>query len=1339
MTSADDGGEDRARATPAVERLAGSFGPNAWLVDDMYDRYVENPASVSESWRDFFSDYHPAPLPAPMSTLARGVAAAQQEALRLDGSPEAVAEPTSDRAAVPEPWATTSPTGAPPARSGPSASPAAAPTSAPPALAPTGRLAARQAPEAAAPATAVATAPSGGPVAQPPSGPPSAAGGRADGDRAVPLRGAAARIATNMAASVSVPTATSVRTVPAKLLEVNRQILNNQLARTTGAKVSFTHLIGYAVVRALGAVPALNATYVEEEGADGRTAPGVVRHSHVGLGLAVDVARPDGSRTLMVPCIKDADTLDFRSFVLAYEELVRKVHAGKVSPDDFSGVTVSLTNPGTLGTVQSVPRLMPGQGAIVGVGALTNPAGFEAADPNLLAELGIGKVVTITSTYDHRIIQGAESGLFLAQVAQRLTGGHGFYDDVFEAMAVPYKAVQWHTDAASADNADREHQRLVKQVHVQTLINMYRVRGHLIAHLDPLDAEPPGIHPELDPLTYGLTIWDLPRRFVADGLAGRDWATLDDILHILRDAYCRTLGIEYMHIQEPEQKRWIQEHVEGVDRALTPDEQQHALDRLSAAEVFERFLHTRYVGQKRFGLEGAESLIVLLDTLLDEAARSGAAEAVMGMAHRGRLNVLANIVGKSYREIFEEFEGNLDPESVQGSGDVKYHKGAVGKFTGRSGIELLVSMASNPSHLEAVDPVVEGMARAKQDRLEPPTDGTAAATAMAGQSETRFPILPVLVHGDAAFAGQGVVAETLNLSGLSGYRVGGTVHIVVNNQVGFTTAPGAARSSVYPTDVAKMVQAPILHVNGDDPEACVRAARLAFGFRQEFHKDVVIDLVCYRRHGHNEGDDPSYTQPLMYQRIDAKRSVRKLYTESLVRRGDITLEDAERALEAFNSRLQSVLDEVRAESPPPPPRLAAPDRAGPEIPAVTTGVPDAALLDLARRTTTVPEGFTLHPKLVRQFAHRAELVAAGQVDWALGEQLAIGSLLSEGVDVRLTGQDTRRGTFSQRHAVLVDYANGEEFVPLAHVGPTGVGRPGRFTVRDSLLSEYAAVGFEYGYSVEAPQSLVAWEAQFGDFVNGAEIIIDNFLVAAEDKWGQHAGLALLLPHGYEGQGPEHSSARIERFLSLCARGNLRVTVPSTAAQYFHLLRAQVRRIPATPLIVVTPKSMLRAAQSRSAIAELTSGSFAEVIDDEVDPGPVRRVVLCSGKVAHDALHRRDQRREGTAPAPVARGDEVFSLPPEAVAVVRVEQLYPWPERRIGEVLARYPQAEDVVWLQEEPENMGAWPFVHGRLHRLLRDRYTLRHVSRPESASPATGSGALHALEQADILDRAVG
>ncbi len=1242
MDAADAADESGRSEDRRVASGSGTFGPNAWLVEDMYDRFRSDPESVSASWREFFADYRPVGAgPAPVGT----------------GAP---AQPA-------------------PGGSGSTATGGSEPSVRPP---------------APAPGTEPASL----------------------------LRGAAGRIVANMEASLGVPTATSVRVVPAKLLEVNRTILNNQLARTTGGKVSFTHLIGYALVKGVIAVPAMNAAFVAD--ADGKGTPGVIRRRHVGLGLAVDVEKSGGSRTLLVPCIADADARDFRGFVNAYEELVRKIHTNKIAPDDFAGVTVTLTNPGTLGTVQSVPRLMPGQGLIVGVGALGFPAGFEAADPRMMADLGVGKTVTLTSTYDHRIIQGAESGLFLAHVSECLMGRHGFYDDVFASLEIPYEPVRWQKDVNDpVDDGEGGHQRLIKQVHVQTLINMYRVRGHLIAHLDPLDAEPPELHPELDPLHYGLTIWDLPRNFVADGLAGKDMATLDKILGILRDAYCRTLGVEYMHIQDPDQKRWIQQHVEGVPSRLSSDEQRHILDRLNAAEVFERFLHTRYVGQKRFGLEGAESAIVLLDAILNEAVHEGLHEAVMGMSHRGRLNVLANIVGKSYGEIFEEFEGNLDPDSVQGSGDVKYHKGAQGVFVAGSGGSIPLALASNPSHLEAVDPVVVGMARAKQDAL-----GGEKGSGPRFEEGTGvpFPILPILLHGDAAFAGQGVVAETLNLSGLAGYRTGGTVHIVINNQLGFTTAPEAARTSVYPTDVAKMVQAPIFHVNGDDPEACARAARLAFGFRQAFHKDVVIDMVCYRRHGHNEGDDPSYTQPLMYTLIDAKRSVRKLYTETLVRRGDISLEVAEQALDDFGARLQAVLDETRAEAEavagvtPVLPEYVVPDL---WIPPVETGVDSSVLNRLATEVRSVPEGFVLHPKLARQFEQRDKVVADGEIDWALGEALAFGSLLLEGVNVRVTGQDTRRGTFSQRHAVLVDHATGQEHVPLAGL------QGGRFTIRDSLLSEYASVGFEYGYSVEATDDLVAWEAQFGDFWNGAEIIVDNFLVAAEDKWGQKSGLVLLLPHGYEGQGPEHSSARIERFLTLCARGNLRVTEPTSSAQYFHLLRSQVKTADRKPLVVFTPKSLLRSRLARSPIEAFTSGSFAEVLDDPAsaqegfDPDGVTRMVLCAGKVAYDALERRDQLGEaGTG-----------------VVVVRVEQLYPWPKANLQEILDRYPNAGELVWLQEEPENMGGWNFVHSRLHRLLRDTHTLRHVSRAESASPASGSAALHRLEQEDLLARAIG
>jgi 2-oxoglutarate dehydrogenase E1 component len=1276
----------------------GAFGPNAWLVDDMYEQFRLDPSSVSDSWREFFADYTPPGFPA------------------SDPTADAAAERAANGGPAPAPGATAvgpardaTANGGPSARNG-------APVSG-------GSTQSAPVPTPAAPI------PTAGPA-------PTATPGPVSGDPAesdsppLALRGAAARIAVNMEASLAVPTATSVRSVPAKLLEVNRSMLNQHLVRNSGMKVSFTHLIGYAVVQALQAVPALNSSFVDT--IDDRGTSGVIHHKHVGLGLAVDLAKSDGTRTLLVPVVRNAESLDFRAFVVAYEDMVRRVHTQKVTPDDFVGATVTLTNPGTLGTVQSVPRLMPGQGAIIGVGALGFPAEYQAADRRSLAALGVGPVVTFTSTYDHRIIQGAESGLFLSYLAECLTGEHGFYETVFAAMDVPYEPVRWQADVNAVDS---EHQRLVKQVRVQSLVNMYRVRGHLIADLDPLSAEPRHLHAELDPTTYGLTLWDLDREFVVDGLAGRDTLRLAEALDILRDAYCRTLAIEYMHIQDPEQKRWIQHHVEGVPATLSPTEQRHILDRLNAAEAFERFLHTRYVGQKRFGLEGAESTIVLLDTLLDEASTSGMAEAVLGMAHRGRLNVLANIVGKSYGEIFREFEGDLDPDSVQGSGDVKYHKGASGTFRGHSGTALAVTLASNPSHLEAVDPVVEGMVRAKQDGL--PADQS-------------FGVLSLLIHGDAAFAGQGVVAETLELSQLAGYRTGGTVHVVVNNQLGFTTAPESARSSVYPTDVAKMVQAPVFHVNGDDPEACVRAARLAFGFRQTFHKDVVIDIVCYRRFGHNEGDDPSYTQPRMYAIIETMRSVRKLYTEALVRRGDITMDEAEQALSDFQARLQAALDETRQAAPPPPATLPPAPAPAPVV-EVPTGVDHKTLEELVVATTSVPDGFTIHPKLLRQFQQRAAVVAEGEVDWALGEALAIGSLLLEGTNVRLAGQDTRRGTFSQRHAVLVDYATGSEWVPLAHLGGAAVGH---FSIHDSLLSEYAAVGFEYGYSVEVPEALVAWEAQFGDFANGAQIVIDNFLVAADDKWEQRSGLVLLLPHGYEGQGPEHSSARIERFLTLCARGNMRLAQPTTAAQYFHLLRSQARGAGGQPLVVFTPKSLLRARPSRSPIDELETGSFRPVLDDPatsggatgatsaptgqvetavIDPAGVRRVLLCSGKIAFEAMARRDQLVADPSGLPSP------AVAPGSVAVIRVEQLYPWPEDDLAAVLVRYPSATEVVWLQEEPENMGAWSFAHGRLHKLLRDRFTLIHVSRAESASPATGSAALNHLENEDLLARAFG
>ncbi len=1229
-----------------------TLGPNAWLVDEMYDQYREDPSSVSESWQEFFADYQSDHEVGAATGGAPPEGEAEASAVAANGAASTEAK----------------------------AAPSAKPASVSPATQTNGATKPSETPE---PAGAGAKTP----AAQPEHDP---------GD---PLRGAAARIVSNMEASLGVPTATSFREVPAKLLEVNRRVINGYLSRTRGGKVSFTHLIGYAVVRAIAdAVPNMNNAFVEA--ADGK--PRVVHHPHVSLGLAVDVAKKDGSRTLLVPVIKDADTLDFRGFWGAYEDLIRKVRSNKLTPDDFAGATVSLTNPGTIGTVQSVPRLMPGQGLIVGVGRLDYPATYQGADPETLAQLGLSKVMTVSSTYDHRIIQGAESGLFLKHVSDMLMGEDDFYVQVFRSLGVPYEAVQWRRD----DNPiDQEEARVEKQMQVARLVNMHRVRGHLIADLDPLAWKEPHMFSELDPATYGLTIWDLDREFLTDGVAGARTMKLGDLLHVLRDAYCRTIGIEFMHIQEPEEKAWVQAQVEGVDATLTQEEQRHILGRLNAAEAFEKFLATKYLGQKRFGIEGAESAIPILDALLERAAGDHLDGAVMGMSHRGRLNVLANIVGKSYEQLFKEFEGYVDPDSTQGSGDVKYHLGQTGKFQSRLGDEIRVDLAANPSHLETVDPVVVGMARAKQDVINEPE---------------AFSVLPLLLHGDAAFAGQGVVAETLNLSTITGYRVGGTIHLIINNQLGFTTAPDAARSSEYCTDIAKMVQAPIFHVNGDDPEACVRVARMAYDYRQRFHKDVVIDMVCYRRHGHNEGDDPSYTQPLMYKRIDARRSVRKLYTESLVKRGDISMEEAEHALDDFQTRLQSALDETRSHAPEAEVRAKPPEPAVGVLPHVQTGVEAAELDRLYQRLSTPPQDFTVHPKLLKQFQARDQMFQGGEVDWALAELLAYGSLLEDGHNIRLSGQDTRRGTFSHRHSVWVDYESGAEWSPLAHLS----GDQAKIWIYDSLLSEYAALGFEYGYSVEAKESMVIWEAQFGDFANGATIVVDQYVAAAEDKWGQTSGLVMLLPHGYEGQGPEHSSARIERYLTLCAEDNLQVCNATTAGQFFHLLRRQMARQIRRPLIVFTPKSGLRARTTRSPVQALTEGTFEEVLDDDRfgpagdgDASAVRRVVFCSGKIGSEAIAARDA------------GDL-------AAAVLRVEQLYPWPKVRIGEILERYTGASEVVWLQEEPDNMGPRVFVQERLRPLVPDGVGYREVSRVGSGSPATGSHTIHVQEQKDLITR---
>ncbi|MEX2394733.1 MAG: multifunctional oxoglutarate decarboxylase/oxoglutarate dehydrogenase thiamine pyrophosphate-binding subunit/dihydrolipoyllysine-residue succinyltransferase subunit, partial [Actinomycetota bacterium] len=1026
-------------------------------------------------------------------------------------------------------------------------------------------------------------------------------------------------------------------------------------------------------------------------------APHVVRHKAINLGLAVDLERKDGTRTLLVPNIRDASSLDFAGFHATYEDVIRKVRSGKITPADFDGTTVTLTNPGMIGTVLSVPRLMSGQGAIIGAGAIGYPTEYKGTDPATLAALGVGKTVTLTSTYDHRIIQGAESGEFLDVVESLMSGEERFYDEIFRALDIPYEPVRWMRDTGGSVLTHGTDPTAMKGARVLQLINIYRVRGHLIADLNPLMREARR-HTELDPAYYGLGMWDLDREFFTDGFGGKHRSTLREVLDVLRAAYCGTVGIEYMHIQEADEKRWIQDRVEAVDHTLGREEKLQLLDRLNAAEAFERFLHTKYVGHKRFSLEGAESLIPMLHFLLDEASDAGANEVVMGMAHRGRLNVLTNIVGKGYVQTFQGFEGDIDPRTTQGSGDVMYHLGATGTHTSAKGNQFAISVASNPSHLEAVNPVVEGMARAKQNLV--PTD------------DFRDAVIPVLVHGDAAFAGQGVVQETLNLSQLHGYRTGGTVHIVVNNGIGFTAGPESTRSSVYATDVAKMIQAPIFHVNGDDPEACIWVTRLAFAFRQAFHKDVVIDLTCYRRWGHNEADEPAFTQPLMYAKIDEHRSVRKLYTEALVNRGDITVEEAERALEDFRGRLEQALEETRSTSPPtkaiaPPP--LPPKGVRPHFP---TSVDRAVLEHIVEALGTYPDGFEPHPKLQKILERHLGQFEADQIDWALAESLAWGALVLEGKTVRLSGQDSRRGTFSQRHSVLIDHRTGAEhlrFQPLAEEGG------GRALLYDSLLSEYAALGYEYGYSVADPNALVQWEAQFGDFVNGAQIIFDQYIAASEDKWWQTSGVVLLLPHGFEGQGPEHSSARIERFLTGCAEDNIQVAYPTFPHQYFHLIRRQVYMPERKPLVVFTPKSLLRHPAARSGKDALSSGSFEEILADPAELSDVRRVLLCTGKVAVDPEARR---REGNL---------------TDIAIIRVEQLYPFPHAAIDAELAKYPGSE-VYWVQEEPENMGAWTFVFAHMQQ---HGHKLNLVGREESGSPATGSKTIHAQEQDALLEEA--
>lgn len=1299
---------------PAGTRGTAEQG-DQWYVDQMFEMFDDDPQSVDESWRDYFAAHPQAhrTVGDPQTPPDLGTGAPPQ--LHHQAPP----------AAPPAPAASAAP--APPSSTGTAPRQEAAPDSRRPAPA-----------QSASPATAELTSRRSRAQAQAveelprnsvsvtrsdlPPAPPSQLGEATSpytrlqharaavelsedaptADETEVLKGVARATVKNMELSLGVPTATSTRQVPAKLLIENRALLNAHLARTVGGKVSFTHLIGYAVVEALCEMPQMNVRYTLEG-----TKPAVAHVAHVGFGLAIDVPKEDGTRSLIVPVVHRADTLTFMEFVAAYEDIVRRARAGTLTPEDYQGATVSLTNPGTLGTTTSVPRLMSGQGVIIGVGATDYPAEFAGVSPRKLALLGIGKTMYMSSTYDHRVIQGAASGEFLRLISHKLAGQNGFYDRVFDALHVPHPPYRWESD----HEYDVEREK-GKPARIAELIHAYRSRGHLAADTDPL-AYRVRRHPDLDITSYGLSVWDLDRAFPTGGLGGQDQMLLRDILGRLRDTYTRTVGIEYMHIQDPVQRKWVQKVIEQPYTAPTPAEQRHILSTLNHAEAFEEFLQTKYVGQKRFSLEGGESLIPLLDAILGDSARRGIHEVAIAMAHRGRLNVLANIAGKSYGQIFSEFEGNQDPRTVQGSGDVKYHLGTEGVYSLEDGLATKVYLAANPSHLEAADGVLEGIVRAKQDELGDPD----------------LPVVPILIHGDAAFIGQGVVQETLNMSQLAGFRTGGTIHVIVNNQIGFTTGPTSGRSTRYPTDLAKGLQVPILHVNGDDPEAVVRMAHLALVYREEFHKDVIIDMVCYRRRGHNEGDDPSMTQPVMYDLISRIPSTRAVYTRNLIGRSQLTDEQAAASIKEYEDELNKILTETRAHGWSPTGTEAATGPERWEVPesqlpgqGMMIGWTSATTREAIERVgdayRAFPKGFTPHPKMA-QLCERRRKMAHGQVpiDWGFGELLALGTLLMEGTPVRMTGQDARRATFVQRHAVLHDHDDGREFTPLRFL----TADQARFDIYDSPLSEYAAMAFEYGYSVERPDALTLWEAQFGDFANGAQTIVDEFVSSAEQKWGQRSSVVLLLPHGYEGQGPDHSSARIERYLSLAAEDNMWIVQPSTPANHFHMLRSQAYRRPRKPLVAFTPKQLLRLPAATSSVEDFTEGTFQPVIGDHEQhvlsaPEAVRRVILCSGRLHYDLLKERSAREDWST------------------ALVRLEQLYPLVPDQVQAELSKYPGAE-VVWVQDEPRNQGPWAFLALTLFPELG--IAARVVSRPASASPAAGRASLHKRQHAALLEAA--
>ncbi len=1110
-----------------------------------------------------------------------------------------------------------------------------------------------------------------------------------------PITGPAARLAQNMADSLSVPTATSFREITVDGLDARRRDLNAQLA-AAGKKISYTHLIGYAIVRAARELAVMTHAFQDVDGKPHRFDPHAVN-----LGLAVDVEKKDGSHALVVPVIKHAEGMDFATFHATYETLVDKARTNKLVPDDFAGATITLTNPGTIGTVASVPRLMKGQGSIIATGAIRT--------------IGGAKVMTITSTYDHRIIQGAESGLFLRRLDGLLQGEGQFYEAVFESLGASGGGMR---DAGSVPATAPTHpvsripypDELKHVAAAMALVKAVRNFGHMAARLDPLGADPPG-DPALDPGPLGLTA-EIMARIPADLLRiyvpGR---TLAEAYPRLQETYCGTIAYEVEHIGSHQERLWLRQVIESGEhrKPLTPEVKRKLLARLTAVETLERFLHKAYLGQKRFSIEGLDTLVPMLDETIELAGTSGARRVVLGMAHRGRLNVLAHVVGLPYETIFAEFEGGrhvegtLTPEG--GTGDVKYHHGADGVYQTAAGKPVNITLTPNPSHLEAVNPVVEGRARANQTNRRGKDaihDGTVA--------------LPVLIHGDASFAAQGVVAETFNLARLKGYTTGGTIHLIANNQLGFTTDPKDGRSTDYSSDLAKGFDAPIIHVNADDAEACLAAVRLAMLYRDKFHGDVVIDVVGYRRWGHNEGDEPAYTQPVMYERIRQTPTARQRYADLLAREGVVDAAQAAAEAEQVYQRLTEIQQSLKAHlreagAGEEPQRISGTQAS---LAEPDTAVSAPLLTTLNEQLLLVPDGFTIIPKLQKQLERRRPALTEGQIEWAHAEALAFASLLAEGTAIRLTGQDTERGTFSQRHLVLRDARDGRRHAPIQNL--PGARAP--FELHNSPLSEFACLGFEYGYAAAAPETLVLWEAQYGDFTNGGEVIIDQFIIAGLAKWGQTSRLTLLLPHGYEGQGPEHSSARIERFLALGADGNIRIANCTTPAQYFHLLRRQARHAELRPLVLFTPKSLLRLPQASSRLEDLATGRFQPVLDDPAATprAPVRRLILCSGKVYYDLT---------LAPARAQA---------QHVAIARVELLYPFPREELATLLHGYSKLREIVWVQEEPRNMGPQKFMLPQLRELVGPDVTVRDIGRPERSSPAEGYPAAHQAEQARIV-----